>query len=380
LLPRVAIAHDLFGNSRLALKGSWGRYAHTPGSPWFAAISEAELGGRTYRWNDLNSDLNFQEGEEGALLSTFGGSITSLDPDLRQPYTDEVTFGVDTGIVSDVRVSAHVVYRWEHDLLAVTNVGVPFSSFTPVNALDPGEDAVAGSADDRVLQIFNQDRATLGRDQLRITNPGFSSTFRGLELTAQKRYSAGWQWLVSFAASDQDINAAAVSAVAAGGAAEQEGSGLSTTGSPFLNPNSRINNDAGPGFFDRTYVFKASGSYRLPWDIQVSGVFRAQSGTPWARVVTLRNDLAGTPLNQGAVSIYAEPRGSRTFPAVRMLDLRAAKTVRVARHSLEAMLDVFNLANASTVTSINGQTGPTFGAPLAILGPRVLRLGVRYAF
>lgn len=380
LLPRLAISRDLLGNSRLAVKASWGRYAHTAGSPWFAPISEAELGGRTYRWNDLNGDLNFQEGEEGALLSTFGGSITSLDPDVRQPYTDEATLGVDSGILKEVRLSATFVYRRERDLLAITNPGVPFSSYTRVDALDPGDDGAAGTADDRIVPIFNQDRATLGRDRLFITNPGFVSSFRGLELMAQKRYSAGWQWLASFAASDQDINAAAISAVAAGGAAEQEGSGLSTTGSPFLNPNSRINNDAGPGFFDRTYVFKASGSYRLPLEIQVSGVFRAQSGTPWARVVTLRNDVNGIPLNQGTVSIYAEPRGSRTFPAVRMLDLRVAKSMRFRQHSLEGILDLFNVANASTITSINGQTGPRFGAPLAILGPRVLRLGVRYAF
>jgi len=364
LLPRVAVTHDLFGNSRVALKASWGRYAHTPGSPWFAPISEAELGGSTYRWNDLNGDLNFQEGEAGALLSSFGGSITSLDPDLQQPYTDEATAGVDTGIFGEIRVNATFVYRRERELLAITNTGVPFSAFTSANALDPGPDGRTGTADDSILQIFNQNAPTLGQDRLFITNPGFKSSFKGLELTAQRRYAAGWQWLASFAVSDQDLNAAAVTATAAGGGAEQESSGLSTTGSPFLNPNFLLNNTAGPGFFDRTYVFKASGSYRLPWQqIQLSGVFRSQSGTPWARVVTLRNDVNGVPLNQGSVTLYAEPRGSREFPDVHVLDFRLAKSFEFKNQSLEAIADVFNMMNASTVTSLNGQTGPTFGAP-----------------
>lgn len=380
LLPRVAVSHDVFGNSKLALKGSYGRYAHTPGSPWFSAISEAELAGSTYRWSDLNDDRNFQEGEQGTLLSSFGGSITSLDPDLRQPYTDEVTFGVDSGIARDIRLSAVFVYRRERDLLAITNPGIPFSSYSTVQVLDPGDDGTAGTADDQRLQLFNQDRATLGRDRLLITNPDFKSSFRGLEVTAQKRFSNGWQWLASFSASDQDLNAAAVSAVAAGGSAEQESSGLSTTGSPFLNPNNRINNTGGPGFFDRTYVFKSSGSYLLPWNIQLSGVFKAQSGTPWTRVLTASSSLDGAPLNQGSISVYAEPRGSRRFPTVRMLDLRISKSAAVGRHSLEGILDIFNVINVNTITSINGQTGPRFAAPLAILGPRVVRLGLRYSF
>jgi Carboxypeptidase regulatory-like domain len=380
-LPRVSISHDLLGNSRIALKGSVGRYAHTPGSPWFNAISEAGLAGTTYRWNDLNGDSKFQPGEEGQVLSTFGGSITSIDPNVRQPYTDEVTAGVDSQVGRDIRVSAEFVYRREHDLLALSNTGVPFGSFSPVSALDPGPDGVAGTADDAPITVFNQDKSTLGRDRLLVTNPsGFGATFRGFELTAQKRLAHRWQWLASFAASHQDISALSVAAVSGTGA-EQESSGLSTTGSPFLNPNNLVNNNGGPGFFDRTYIFKTSGSYQLPLDILMSAVFKAQSGTPYARVVTLRNDVNGNALNQGAVSVYAEPRGSRRFPALRTLDLRVAKSFGLGRQrKIEAMIDVFNAGNTATITSINGQTGPQFGAPLAILGPRVMRLGFRYSF
>jgi len=382
LAPRIAVTHDVFGNSKLAVKGAYGRYLHTAGSPWFNAISEAGLAGNTLRWNDLNRDRNFQEGEEGALLSSFGGSITSLDPDLRQPYTDELSLGIDSEVARDLRLSALFVYRRERDLLAITNTGVPFSAYSPVQALDIGEDGARGTSDDAVIQVFNQDPATLGKDRLLITNPeNFKSSFRGFELTAQKRFSKGWQWLASFALSDQDLSASSVVAVAAGFApGEQEASGLSTTASPFLNPNFRINNTEGPGFFDRTYIFKTSGSYLLPLDIQVAGVFKVQSGTPYARVVTIRSDINGVPLNQGSVTVYAEPRGIRRFPTLSLLDLRFSKRFSMGRHRIEAIVDLFNLANANTVTSINGNTGPAFGVPLAILGPRVVRVGARYSF
>src|SRR5207302_4588596 len=112
------------------------------------------VAGTTYRWNDLNSDGKFQQGEEGQVLSTFGGSITSIDPNVRQPYTDELTAGVDSQVGADIRLSAEFVYRREHDLLGLTDPGVPFGSFTPVSAVDPGPDGVAGTPVDAVITVF----------------------------------------------------------------------------------------------------------------------------------------------------------------------------------------------------------------------------------
>ena len=108
------------------MKASYGRYAHTPGSPWFNAISEAGLATKTYRWNDANGDGIFQPGEENGLIGTTGGSITSIDPSVRQPYTDEVTAGVDSAVFRDIRLSAEFVYRRESDLIAITDVGSLF--------------------------------------------------------------------------------------------------------------------------------------------------------------------------------------------------------------------------------------------------------------
>lgn len=382
LVPRVAVVYDVFGNSALALKGSYGRYLYTLSQRSYNAINGGGLGGKTYSWNDPNGDGTFQEGEESQLLSSFGGSITSIDPEVRQPHSDEFTFGIDSEIGRKIRLSALFVYRRDSDLLAITNPGVPFSAYTKVRALDPGEDGLTGTGDDGIIEVFNQDPSTLGKDRLLITNPGFGSTFRGFELTAQKKLSNRWQLLASFAASHQDVSASGVTGVPAGGFApeEQEDAGLSTTGSPFLNPNNLINNTKGPGYFDRTYVLKTSGSYVLPGDVQVAAVFKAQSGTPYARVVTRGSDVDGAPLNQGSVTVFAEPRGSRRFPTVKILDLRIAKSFQVQRYKLEAILDIFNVVNVNTILSINGNTGSQFGAPLGILGPRVVRLGARLSF
>jgi hypothetical protein len=47
---------------------------------------------------------------------------------------------------------------------------------------------------------------------------------------------------------------------------------------------------------------------------------------------------------------------------------------------LEAIVDVFNLLNQDARTVINATVGPLFGRPIAILPPRVARLGLRFAF
>jgi hypothetical protein len=52
---------------------------------------------------------------------------------------------------------------------------------------------------------------------------------------------------------------------------------------------------------------------------------------------------------------------------------------------IEGIVDLFNVFNASTVLSVNTQTGrdtvgPTFGRVLQTLNPRVARLGVRWTF
>lgn len=384
-LPRIAVSRDVFGDSKLAFKGSYGRYAHTAGSPWFQGISEGGLGGETYRWNDRNRDLNFQEGEEGELLGATGGSITSVDPAVRQPYTDEVTLGIDSGVVRDMRLSALFVYRRKRDLLALINTGVPFSSYSQVLALDVGEDGISGTADDRTIEVFNQDQASLGKDRLLYTNPSaFKGTFRGLELTAEKRWSNRWQWLGSFAVGDNDISAQAVAGSFGTFGGDEEDTGLSGvltgSGSPFLQPNGLINNTSGRTWYDRTYVFKTSGTYMMPAAILVSGLLKVQSGTPFARVASINTDINGVPFNQGSISIYAEPRSSREYPTLKMLDLRVMKAFSKGRHKLEAMVDVFNALNWSTITSINANTGTEFGSPLAIIGPRVVRIGARYSF
>jgi hypothetical protein len=115
-VPRVALIYDLFGNSKTALKASWGRFATNPAASIAALVNPIDVTTRKYAWDtsDLTADptvgaTRITPGYVATLRPIFGGAQltpTAVDPDLKDSYTDEYTFGAEQEIAGDVR--AHV--------------------------------------------------------------------------------------------------------------------------------------------------------------------------------------------------------------------------------------------------------------------------------
>ena len=110
-----------------------------------------------------------------------------------------------------------------------------------------------------------------------------------------------------------------------------------------------------------------------PFGFLLSGYYRYGSGTPIARTLVVRG------LPQGTITVLAETRGERETPASNLLDFRVEKAFRLgAGQRLMLGLDIFNVTNASTVTSQGVSTGVDLGRPRVIVNPRIARIGVRY--
>jgi hypothetical protein len=206
--------------------------------------------------------------------------------------------------------------------------------------------------------VYNQDGATLGAADRLITNiPELDDTFNGVEFTAVRRMTGRWQLV--------------------GGLTIGKDEGVYDRGlnDDFYNPNLNINRVDSIISMDSTYVGKLIGTYVLPAHVTVSTNLRYFTGQPVVKEYTVRG------LNQGTVSLLAEPRGATRLDDVTLWDLRGSKVFRFSgRRQIEVMLDAFNLLNQSAKTVINTNAGPTFGSPIAILPPRVLRLGARVNF
>ncbi len=381
--PRLGLVYDVKGDGKHAAKVAYGRYNHAVSTGFIGSPNNNGLGGRGHVWNDLNGDTLFQVGEEGALLYQFGGSTNTVDPDLGQPYTDEFIVGMDNEIFEDTRLSVNFTYRRKTNLIAFVDQGVPDSAYDLVDAIDPGRDGVTGTSDDARIQVFNMRPQFAGQNRLFETNPdGFDGDYKGLEIVAQKRFSNRWQFLGSYAVGKSTLERTAVTNSQFGG--EEEGAGgvgFGQGASAYTTPNSGINQNGESDFYDRTHILKLVASYQLPRiDVNIAGVFKSQTGTPYGRILALSTDASGRAFNQGTVQIFAEPRGTFRFPTIRAFDLRLSKFFNFDRHRFEFIVDIFNLTNANVVTDFNVNTGGVFQDPTNVYGPRVVRFGGRWLF
>jgi hypothetical protein len=367
VVPRVGIVYDLRGNGRTVLKANYGLYRHNPG-PGLAGSANPNQAEKTitYSWTDLNNDGHFQIGEQGTLLSTALAGTITLDPDLKQPSTQEVSAFVEHELMRDLGVRGGYVFKTNEDLIYTTSGGYqnlrPISAYTtPFSFLDIGPDGVRNTSDDEVRQFFgvpNSQLANFPVDRVIMNVPQYGR-YHSAELSINKRHSQRWSanagfvytWLHDY-------------------------------------PNNYPNTPNDPS--DETYTrwsLKLSGTYDAPWDLHISPVLRHQAGAAFARTLSVNANQAINPSTRAAQScgctfsgtVYAEPYNAERQDNIWVFDIRAEKAVNLAG-SMRARLfvDVFNLFNQYAAETIGVATGSSFLRPTAILAPRVARFGVRF--
>jgi len=144
----------------------------------------------------------------------------------------------------------------------------------------------------------------------------------------------------------------------------------------FVNPNRALNAE-GRTPQDFTHEVKGLWTYRLAaWGgLNLSGVYRYQSGRTWARSV------GGLGPEIQLVSVLVEPRATRQLDAVHTIDLRVEKMWSPRKPvTLSVFADVFNATNLGVATRNVELSGPNFGVPAQWLEPRTLRAGARVLF
>ena len=163
--PRIGVVYDLTGDGKTVLKGNYGLYWHNPG---------AGLGGSgnpnvasksaTYAWNDINGDKRWQSGEEGALQSASLEGAIKVDPNIKAPYTHEVSFWIERQLTDTMGLRGGFVYKTEDDLFSTMQPGrgtAPFAeAFTvPFTFVDIGVDGIRGTSDDQNLTLLGMPTA-----------------------------------------------------------------------------------------------------------------------------------------------------------------------------------------------------------------------------
>jgi hypothetical protein len=372
---RFGVACRMMERRPLVLRAGLAQIYNQPLTRTWSASNPEGLGIRVYSWNDANGDEAFQTGENTQLLKVSGAPYTGMDSHLKNPRTYEITLGLAQGLWGGFTFHLSGFRRFEHQLMSLVNEGVPFSSYSPVQSLDPGSDGVLGSADDRYITVFNQNFETLGRDRYLLTNPeGLNGFSEGMELK------------LAFSARKVHGEAAmtryrAVAATAPGiSARENDTSSLLGI---YDDPNKAIF-AKGSTFFDRGTLGRLWVTSDLGWKLAWSMIINYQDGMPYSRYLPIKG------LNQGIIGVLTSQRGpgeagSTTGPMTthaENIDMRLRKELSLGPGKLAAIIDVFNLANRALPLVQMFVTAPTqyWRIPLRFQAPRSLQLGLSYSW
>ncbi|MBE0710873.1 MAG: TonB-dependent receptor [Candidatus Aminicenantes bacterium] len=403
--PRAVLSFDVLGNGMTILKGSYARIPEYLGLGYSRDLAPLDpLASHDFIWYDENGDGGVSANDAFILMPydfrVYASEFfrQAVDPDLTAPVTEEWTAGLEQELLRDFTLSARYISRRQTN--AIGHVlydpsteahwwradDAPQGWWVPFSTVVPGTD---GYADVPVTLSL---RSTTAPDFFeRIENvPELTAKYRSLELSFRKRMSHNWQLFGSFAWNRSTGTTSVASRWSAGN-------------SPvLLTPNAFINIASTDRLLqDRPLVARLAGTVRFRWDIYLSFLFKAQSGSPWARTVTVIPPAGWAGAN-GAditpVTVYLENPGSRRFGSWKNLDFRLEKEFKKADRVLfSASVDVFNalgekyktldLNDGGTWAPTGEGDGPgtrvlsgTYGTYLPLWGTRAIRFNISLKF
>jgi hypothetical protein len=351
------------------IKATWGLYNYILGDTYADVFAATATANAVFTWHDLNNDKLWQPGESDLRLnnnpdfvSITASSNYDLSPELKQPNTWESTVSYERELAPGLGIRAMYINRIVSDSISTINPSRPYDAYNvPITRRDPGPDGALGTSDDAGSVTFYDYAASYrggAFDRRKRVNAENTDRFNSMEFTLTKRASNRWMGQVSYFA-------------------VKNHRWLDGT---FQSPNNE--------FFplDETWSWAGNitGSYRLPYNISVSGFLQSKAGVKGQRTNLFRTtDPDGGPaIGSGTnTTIRLEPYGTRSLSAFNILNFRANKDFLLnGGRRIGIDFDVFNLLNSATPTGADFSSGPTFGYATQIVAPRIFRLGVTYQF
>jgi hypothetical protein len=370
IVPRLGAIYDLQGDGKTVLKANWGRFYFNPGVNLADAVNPNTSNQYAdYTWNDLNNDRVYQPGEEGVQGQNFrftGEPGASIDPNLRNSYTDEASVFVEREVMRDLGVRVGYVWKKDNDGWQQIVPNRPFSAYNVPNRV---VEATTG----QTFDLLNLDDPA-GRpiEQFTTNIEGYEGTYKTLEFASNKRYSNRWSMNASFSYTWTAEFGRTYFNQVFGTAVNQ----FSLFGAHPTNPNERTFNEF------TNWNAKFSGTVDAGWGLRVTPVVKAQSGAPYGRVVSIPGCSASVTvncMNYGAQLVLAEPIGTRRQDTIALFDFRVEKQLRFAdRARVGLFFDLFNVLNSNTPVNISWRSGGTFEDATTVLPPRIAKFGVKF--
>jgi hypothetical protein len=412
--PRVGVAWSPVSSNRLIFRAGYGTfYALTPSA--FTARAYFQNGittqTRTFRGDSpLSGFIPVYPGTfcgppdpsgipPNCAPPSIGAGLPTLQmfsTQYRQPYVQQASMGLEFQVTRDLTLSGSYIFSKGNRLQQIRDVN-----------LGPTVEQTISIANTNSLLSFRAffgPRPISGFNRILVFNSDASSTYNGLAIQMNKRFSENFEAVASYTLSkviDTNPNVYALSPGPGNGDLVQDPT------APQLDRGSGSNDQRHR--FTLATVWKLSYENSLPdvpgailrgWEL--SGILTVQSGQPYSALINF--DLN----NDGNFATDRPPglrRNSFYTPATASLDPRLTRNIPVGpRAKLQIIWEAFNVLNHTNITGVNNvqytvsgfspdcgiasspclvplnQGLSAFGIPASSSGARVMQLAVKFEF
>lgn len=311
---------------------------------------------------------------------------TTADGTFRTPHTLGFSVGVQREITKDIVFEANYFHRQMRNLLGVRLSNLAFRS------------RVAG-----IGRSFDPPNTT---GEIRTFGPFFKGKYDALVVSLNKRLSKRYLLGANYTfakATDNSLgifttptdNFIGIAPVvtepcpasnptctrqtnANGSFTSRNGNFVAAAGTFVNGPNL----DKGKSSLALDHIFQVNGLVDLPWQFQISGIVRAQSGFHFSRFDALNRDPDGNGNFNGID--FTAGRNAFNAPPFVNVDLRFSKRFNIReRVKAEILFEFFNLLNRQNPASVQNReniaTQP-FGSITQVLPGREGQVGFRISF
>ncbi|HEY3176555.1 MAG TPA: TonB-dependent receptor [Candidatus Polarisedimenticolia bacterium] len=251
-----------------------------------------------------------------------------VDGELKSPYKDSWTVGFEQELPWSIRVGvSHTQWEGRHQMR--TSFTTDLSNLPPGVTVDPGATAAI------------------------ILDTRGESDYSDLKLSIRKPFSHRFELIGSYTRSRVRGDSS-------------DDFGFENRADAEALKFSRL-------AYDRPDIVNLSAFGNLPFGLEVTGIFRYQSGRLYSPLTVVGG--------QAVIDTSTGDKNSERMPPVRSLDLSLSKRFVMSRSQMKITAQVFNLTNELNVIDVERFSGAsTFQGPVDVDFGRILQVGLEFRF